>query len=135
MLTQTIREDERKGRNSSVFQALRIEVTNGLGSMRSALEQALVLLEAGGRIVAVSSHSLEDKIVKEFFSSNAKPKVIKGSLESLRQSIDEKNARLTLITKKPVVPSEEEIYANPRARSAKLRIAEKNKILREPEDD
>lgn len=125
IITQGIREDKKNATLSRIFQALRIEVNDELGSLRSSLQQALELVEAGGRIVVVSYHSLEDRIVKEFFSSNAKPKVIKGSLESLRQSIDEKNARLTLITKKPVVPSEEEIYANPRARSAKLRIAEK----------
>ena len=125
IVTQGIREDKKNATLSRIFQALRIEVNDELGSLRSSLEQALEILETGGRLVVVSYHSLEDRIVKDFFTANAKPKVAEGSLESLRQSIDEKNARLKLVTKKPVVPSDEEIEANPRARSAKLRIAEK----------
>jgi 16S rRNA (cytosine1402-N4)-methyltransferase len=123
--TQGIREDKKNATLSRIFQALRIEVNDELSSLRSSLTQALELLEHGGRIVVVSYHSLEDRIVKDFFASNANPKVAEGSIESLKQSIDEKKARLRIITKKPIVPSEEEVRANPRARSAKMRIAEK----------
>ncbi len=125
IVTQGIREDKKNSTLSRIFQALRIEVNDELGSLRSSLEQALELLEVGGRIVVVSYHSLEDRIVKDFFASYANPKVVEGSLESLRQSIDEKKARLRLITKKPIVPSDEEVSRNPRARSAKMRVAEK----------
>ena len=83
------------------------------------------MVVAGGVLAVISFHSLEDRIVKDFFAAAAKPKVAEGSLESLRQSIDEEKALLKLITKKPIIPSHEEIEANPRARSAKLRIAEK----------
>ncbi len=125
VVTQGIREDKKNSTLSRIFQALRIEVNDELGSLRSSLEQALEMLSSGGRLVVVSYHSLEDRIVKDFFAAAAKPKVAEGSLESLRQSIDEDKALLKLITKKPIIPSDEEIEANPRARSAKLRVAEK----------
>jgi 16S rRNA (cytosine1402-N4)-methyltransferase len=125
IVTQGIREDKKNATLSRIFQALRIEVNDELGNLRTSLKQALDMLESGGRIVAVSYHSLEDRIVKDFFAANAKPKAEEGSIESLRYSIDEKKARLTLITKKPVVPTDEEISSNPRARSAKMRVAQK----------
>lgn len=125
IVTQGIREDKKNATLSRIFQALRIEVNDELGSLRTSLEQALNMLESGGRIIVVSYHSLEDRIVKDFFAGNAKPKAAEGSVESLRSSIDEKKARLTLITKKPVVPAHDEVTENPRARSAKMRVAEK----------
>jgi 16S rRNA (cytosine1402-N4)-methyltransferase len=125
VVTQGIREDKKNSTLSRIFQALRIEVNDELGSLRSSLVQAMEMLSTGGRIVVVSYHSLEDRIVKDFFTASAKPKVVAGSLESLRQSIDEDKALLKLITKKPIIPSDEEIEANPRARSAKMRVAEK----------
>lgn len=102
-----------KGRKSKlhpatrVFLALRIAVNDELNNLKKALPQALNLLEPKGRLVIISFHSGEDRIVKQFF---------KGQ---------EKKGKLTIITKKPVRPIIEEINQNPRSRSAKLRVAEK----------
>src|SRR5258708_39965387 len=123
-VTKGIREDKKNSTLSRIFQALRIEVNDELGSLRSSLDQALEMLVTGGRIVVVSYHSLEDRIVKNFFAGYANPKVTSGSIESLHRTIDEERAILKLITRKPIIPSDEEIEANPRARSAKMRVAE-----------
>jgi 16S rRNA (cytosine1402-N4)-methyltransferase len=89
------------------FQALRIAVNDELGGLEAGLDAAVQLLRPGGRIAAISFHSLEDRIVKWRFRGLAEPGV------------------LYILTRKPVVPSAEEIKVNPRARSAKLRVAEK----------
>lgn len=91
------------------FQALRIAVNRELESLEPSLRDAVDVLSPGGRIWAVSFHSLEDRIVKQTF-------------RSLAQGPD---ARLSLLTKKPVVPGDAECRTNPRARSAKLRVAER----------
>jgi 16S rRNA (cytosine1402-N4)-methyltransferase len=90
-----------------IFQALRIEVNNELESLKIALQDAIELLSPGGRIVVISYHSLEDRIVKQ----------------TLRQA--KVDGKLNLLTKKPVRPSENEAASNPRAKSAKLRAGEK----------
>ncbi|HWF44033.1 MAG TPA: 16S rRNA (cytosine(1402)-N(4))-methyltransferase, partial [Candidatus Kapabacteria bacterium] len=110
---------------SRIFQAIRIEVNRELDHLSASLEQALEMLRPGGRMVVVSYHSLEDRIVKNLFKDESAPETAAGSLEGLKERIDWKRARLRLLTKKPVRPSEEEILRNPRARSAKLRAAEK----------
>jgi len=89
------------------FQAIRIEVNDELGNLKRSLPQTLKVLKDGGRIVVISFHSLEDRIVKRFFKGQAK----EGLLE--------------IINKKPVRPKEEEIRVNPRSRSALLRAAKK----------
>jgi 16S rRNA (cytosine1402-N4)-methyltransferase len=104
------------------FQALRIAVNDELGSLMSALPQATELLRRSGRLAVISFHSLEDRIVKEYFRS--------ASQEHVPQPDDPpglvyRSAALRLITRKPIVASEAEVLSNPRARSAKLRIAEK----------
>lgn len=86
------------------FQALRIAVNDELNNLRSGLEAGLKILESGGKIIVISFHSLEDRIVKNFFRDN--------------------KASLNIITKKPVIPAKVEILNNPRARSAKLRAAQ-----------
>jgi len=90
---------------TKVFQALRIAVNDELNNLRIALPQAVELLKPGGRLAVISFHSLEDRIIKNFIKQ-------------------EKN-HLTNLTKKPIRPTQEEIAVNPRARSAKLRVAQK----------
>ncbi len=120
-----IREDKKNETLSRIFQALRIEVNDELGNLRSSLTQAVELLRDGGRIVVVAYHSLEDRIVKDFFRNESQPEFAAGSLGALKERIDLGSARLRVLTKKAVTPSAAEIERNPRARSAKLRAAEK----------
>ncbi|GAB4464219.1 MAG: 16S rRNA (cytosine(1402)-N(4))-methyltransferase RsmH [Anaerolineales bacterium] len=104
------------------FQALRIAVNDELTSVRAALPQAVAGLRSGGRIAVISFHSLEDRIVKEFFREQSRD-LVNPPYERIYP--EERKATLKEITRKPITPSEEEIRNNPRARSAKLRIAEK----------
>lgn len=90
---------------TKVFQALRIATNKELKALREALPQALAILEEGGRIAVISFHSLEDRIVKHFFKDH------KDELETLSDN--------------PITPTKEELDSNPRARSAKLRVAQK----------
>jgi 16S rRNA (cytosine1402-N4)-methyltransferase len=90
---------------TQTFQALRIAVNDELGNVESVLPEALKLLKPGGRLAVISFHSLEDRIVKRFF---------------------EDSKELTSLTAKPMTPGRNETLANPRSRSAKLRIARKN---------
>lgn len=92
---------------TKVFQALRIVVNDELEAIREALGKAVKVLNPRGRIAVISFHSLEDRIIKNFF----KQKVMEGELK--------------ILTRKVVRPSQEEILRNPKARSAKLRVAEK----------
>jgi 16S rRNA (cytosine1402-N4)-methyltransferase len=108
---------------AQVFQALRIEVNDELNALKEMLEQAVNVLDEGGRIAVITFHSLEDRIVKIFFKN--------GNFE-LEQTNDlygnPKVNELKVITKKPVIPSIQEIKNNPRSRSSKLRVAEKQKV-------
>lgn len=104
---------------AQVFQALRIEVNDELGALKSFLKQTVDVLEPGGRLVVMSYHSLEDRLVKHFIrSGNFEGKVEQDFYGNVIKP-------LKAINNKVIVPDEEEINANPRARSAKLRIAEK----------
>jgi 16S rRNA (cytosine1402-N4)-methyltransferase len=89
------------------FQAIRICVNDELGALEEALKSAIFWLKPGGRIVVISFHSLEDRIVKNMFKGYSKLGVLK------------------IITKKPLIPEREEVINNPRSRSAKLRVAER----------
>ena len=106
------------------FQALRIYVNDELGELERALNAALPLLKKGGRLSVVTFHSLEDRIVKTFFKSvtEGKKHINKYAAKTVKEE-----PNFTLLTSKPVVPSEEEIKYNPRSRSAKLRTLIKNK--------
>ena len=96
-----------------VFQAIRIEVNQELKTLEKGLNQAINVLDDKGRICVISYHSLEDRIVKTLFK------------EVKREGIAQKNYGLKILTKKPIRPSSEEVKKNPKARSAKLRVAEK----------
>ncbi len=100
------------------FQALRIAVNDELTSLRMGLREAVEVLKTGGRIVVISFHSLEDRIVKHFFRDL-------GSARAGAPGVLPGKGVLKVLTPRPVVPSEREVRANPRARSAKLRAAEK----------
>lgn len=104
------------------FQALRIATNNELDNLIQALPQALELLKPGGKVAVVSYHSLEDRIVKRFFRQEARDCLCPPEIPICQCRHE---ARLKILTKKPVGPSEEEIKKNPRARSAKMRVAEK----------
>ncbi len=105
------------------FQALRIFINEELDELQRALEAAEHVLKAGGRAVVVSFHSLEDRIIKNFLNARAKPS---GGSRHLPE-VSKAEPSFRLLTKRPLVPSESEIAANPRARSAKLRAAERTK--------
>jgi 16S rRNA (cytosine1402-N4)-methyltransferase len=98
---------------SKIYQALRIETNNELKNLENVLSQSLALTEPGGRLVIVSYHSLEDRIVKTFFREH-----------SPKKKEERKGKLLKVLTKKPVIPGREEIKLNRRSRSAKLRAAE-----------
>jgi 16S rRNA (cytosine1402-N4)-methyltransferase len=106
---------------AQVFQALRIEVNDELGALKDMLQQAPGVLSASGRIAIITFHSLEDRLVKNFFK--------KGSFEDEDSSdpLGRSTAHplLKALTKKPVSPGETELRQNPRSRSAKLRVAER----------
>lgn len=104
---------------AQVFQALRIEVNNELPALTEFLEQSVAVLSPGGRLVVISYHSLEDRLVKNFFRS--------GNFEGIQEKdfFGNVTAPLKMVTRRVVVPGAEEIENNNRARSARLRVAEK----------
>lgn len=104
------------------FQALRIAVNDELASVAKTLPQAVASLPVGGRLAVISFHSLEDRIVKDFFREQSKD-LVNPPYEKLYEV--ERKATIKEVNRKPILPSEEETKNNPRARSAKLRIAEK----------
>jgi 16S rRNA (cytosine1402-N4)-methyltransferase len=106
---------------AQVFQALRIEVNDEIGALKELLEQAAGLLHRNGRIAIITFHSLEDRLVKNFFKHGE----FEVSDEFGGLPVERVTPALRPITKKPVVPSDEEMKLNPRSRSAKLRVAEK----------
>jgi 16S rRNA (cytosine1402-N4)-methyltransferase len=102
-----------------LFQAIRIEVNQEMDALREVLEQSLEVLKPGGRMVFISYHSLEDRMIKHFFRSGNFEGVVEKDFYGVPQS------PLKPLFSKALVPSEEEIKANPRARSARLRAAQK----------
>jgi len=117
----------RRGRQhpaTQVFQALRMEVNDELGALEQGLRVLTARLEPGGRIAVITFHSLEDRIVKNFFRDHSREWLDRPEWPEPRRNPD---YDLGLVTPKPVEPSEEEQRENPRSRSAKLRVAEKIK--------
>ncbi len=105
-----------------VFQALRIWANRELEALTAFLPEALELCTPGGRLVLISYHSLEDRIVKRFFKAEEKGCTCPSDFP---ECVCGKQPRLRVLTRRPVVPGEEEISENPRARSARLRAAER----------
>ena len=106
---------------AQVFQALRIEVNDEMGALKDLLQQSVQVLQIGGRIAVITFHSIEDRLVKNFFRwGSFEEAVDENPFETV-----EKKSGFKIITRKPIVPSAEEMKGNSRSRSAKLRIAEK----------
>jgi 16S rRNA (cytosine1402-N4)-methyltransferase len=117
------RRDKHKHPATRSFQAIRLYINDELGQLERFLAQTLGLLAPGGRLAVISFHSLEDRIVKQWMRDQASPPQMPSKLP-VRE--DEFSPALRIITRKPRVADEREICHNPRARSAKLRVAEKS---------
>jgi 16S rRNA (cytosine1402-N4)-methyltransferase len=104
------------------FQALRIAVNDELGALREALGSAIEILKPEGRLSVITFHSLEDRIVKNEFQAREKPCTCPPSFPVC---VCNRKPELKVLTRKPILPSEEELAGNPRSRSAKLRTAQK----------
>ena len=107
-----------------IFQAIRIAVNNELGVIEESLEQAVPLLNKEGRLSVITFHSLEDRIVKNIFKEYSTAQDLPPGIPMIPEEFQ---PELKLITRKPIVPSEQELAENNRSRSAKLRIVEKMK--------
>ncbi len=107
-----------------VFQAIRIAVNDELGAAEDSITDAITLLNVGGRISVITFHSLEDRLCKEIFKEASSLPDLPRNLPIIPEGLE---PTLKLITRKPMIPTEREIEENKRARSAKLRIAEKRK--------
>ncbi|MFA5359124.1 MAG: 16S rRNA (cytosine(1402)-N(4))-methyltransferase RsmH [Patescibacteria group bacterium] len=107
---------------TKIFQALRIFVNQELENLQQVLPAAIDLLESGGRIAVVSFHSLEDRIVKDYFRQESKDCLCPADFPVCRC---DHRAKIKILTKKPIVAKNDEVGFNPRSRSAKLRVAEK----------
>jgi 16S rRNA (cytosine1402-N4)-methyltransferase len=104
-----------------VFQALRIAVNDELQVVEQAIPMAIDLLNPGGRLAVISFHSLEDRIVKQHFKDASTEIVAPPGMGS----VEEKQAIVRLVNRKPIAPGEDEMANNPRSRSSKLRVVEK----------
>ena len=119
MITKCVKKGKENQYYAQVFQALRIEVNKELDVLQEMLLQSLDVLKPGGRLVVISYHSLEDRLVKNIMRSGK----FEGEVD--KDFFGNKLTPFELITRKPILPSETENKENNRARSAKLRIAEK----------
>ncbi len=119
LITPYVGRDKEKKILAQIFQALRIEVNDEMRALKEMLSQALQLLKPGGRLVVMTYHSLEDRLVKNFLKTGNFEGEIKQDFFGNVQS------PFRLINNRVIVPTSEEVEVNPRSRSAKLRIAEK----------
>lgn len=119
ILKPSINPKQEKKELAQIFQALRIEVNSELDALRSLLQQASQMLAPGGRLAIITYHSLEDRLVKNFMKT--------GNFEGKEEKdiFGRSDAPWRMLTPKPIVPDDAEIAANPRSRSAKLRVAVK----------
>lgn len=122
VVARAVRTRERIHPATRTFQALRIAVNDELSSLEAALPQAVALLKPGGRLVVISFHSLEDRIVKQFMAREARDCICPPGLPAC---VCGHRATLRVLTRKPVRPTETEVAENPRSRSARLRAAER----------
>ncbi len=111
---------------TKTFQALRIAVNAELESLQAGLDAGLDMLRPGGRMAVITFHSLEDRMVKEFFKRHT---VRRQSLQQGGETLIYDKPAVRLVNKKPLTASKQELNENPRARSAKLRVAEREKAL------
>jgi 16S rRNA (cytosine1402-N4)-methyltransferase len=109
---------------TKVFQALRMAVNDELGELRAGLDAALDAVKPGGRIVVITFHSVEDRVVKAFGRVHTRGYEVEGEVDvpELRRPVA---ARLRWVARRATVPGEEELLANPRARSAQMRVMER----------
>jgi 16S rRNA (cytosine1402-N4)-methyltransferase len=119
---QVVKQRARIHPATRTFQALRIAVNDELATLEKALPQAVDVLAPGGRLVVIGFHSLEDRIVKHFMRRESRDCICPPEAPAC---VCDHRATLRVITRKPVRPAAEEVAANPRARSARLRIAER----------
>ena len=122
IINKVIWSRKRINPSTKIFQALRMAVNSELDNVSKVLEDAVGLLESGGRLGIISFHSLEDRIIKQYFKKESVDCLCPPNIPVCRCG---HKASLKLITKKPIVGTDKEIRLNPRARSAKLRVIEK----------
>ena len=116
------KELKKKGHPAKqIFQAIRIEVNDELGAADESIQQAMEMLDLGGRISVITFHSLEDRLTKQLFKEASTVEVPKG----LPFIPDELKPKMELVSRKPILPSKAELEANNRSHSAKLRVARK----------
>lgn len=121
-LPNRLRSSRKKGHPAKqIFQAIRIEVNDELGAADESIQQAIELLALDGRISVITFHSLEDRLTKQLFKEASTVEVPKG----LPFIPDDLKPKMELVSRKPILPSKEELEANNRSHSAKLRVARK----------
>jgi 16S rRNA (cytosine1402-N4)-methyltransferase len=122
LIAETVGHREKIHPATRTFQALRIAVNNELDNLSQALPQARDLLRPGGRLGVISFHSLEDRIVKRFYQREATDCICPPEIPVC---VCQHRAMVQIVNRKPIRPNDEEIAANPKSRSARLRIAER----------
>jgi len=122
IIAATVKGKQKIHPATQTFQALRIYVNRELEVLEKVLEDSLKLLKKGGRLVVISYHSLEDRIVKNFFRDQTKNCICPKELPLCQCNFEKK---LYILTRKPIIPTGIEVSANPRSRSAKLRAAQR----------